>query len=98
MDNNLSDIWDRVAKVLKMQIDEAEYKAWISNLVPVDFDENYFIFEVDNDFIRDRIIKNHIEKINEAFKIVEPKVTQVDIRVNKITFVSNSTLSIVCSF
>ena len=86
MDNNLSDIWDRVAKVLKMQIDEAEYKAWISNLVPVDFDENYFIFEVDNDFIRDRIIKNHIEKINEAFKIVEPKVTQVDIRVNKKRF------------
>ena len=86
MDNNLNDIWDRVTKVIKMQISEADYNTWILNLTPVELDEDYFVFEVDNEFIKDRIIKNYIEKINEAFKIVEPKVTQVDIRVNKKRF------------
>lgn len=86
MDNNLNDIWDRVTKVIKMQISEADYNTWILNLTPVELDEDYFVFEVDNEFIKDRIIKNYIEKINEAFKIVEPKVKKIEIRVNEKRF------------
>ena len=59
MDNNLNDIWDRVTKVIKMQISEADYNTWILNLTPVELDEDYFVFEVDNEFIKDRIIKNY---------------------------------------
>ena len=86
MDNNLNDIWDRVTKVIKMQISEADYNTWILNLTPVELDEDYFVFEVDNEFIKDRIIKNYIEKINEAFKIVEPKVKKIEKRVNEKRF------------
>mgnify|MGYP003613797570 FL=1 len=57
MENNTADIWERAKKVLKMQINDADFNTWILNMSPVDMDDNYFLFEVDNDFIKDRIDK-----------------------------------------
>ena len=83
MENNTADIWDRAKKVLKMQINDADFNTWILNMSPVDMDDNYFLFEVDNDFIKDRIDKTLKESILEAFKIVEPKINKIEIRVEQ---------------
>ena len=83
MENNTADIWERTKKVLKMQIEESEYNSWILNLKPVDMDDNYFLFEVDNLFIKDRIDKTLKEDIIRAFEIVEPKVNKIEIRVEE---------------
>ena len=83
MENNTADIWERTKKVLKMQIEESEYNSWILNLKPVDMDDNYFLFDVDNLFIKDRIDKTLKEDIIRAIEIVEPKVNKIEIRVEE---------------
>ena len=32
MENNTADIWDRAKKVLKMQINDADFNTWILNM------------------------------------------------------------------
>jgi chromosomal replication initiator protein len=83
MENNTADIWERAKKVLKMQIDESDYLSWIQNMKPVDMDDNYFLFEVDNVFIKDRIDKNFKDDIIRAFEIVDPRINKIEIRVEE---------------
>lgn len=57
MDNNLNDIWDRVTKVIKMQISEADYNTWILNLTPVELDEDYFVLKLTMNLLKIELLK-----------------------------------------
>lgn len=66
MNERVSKVWNSVLKFLKDRIAEKDYNAWIVNMSPVDIDEKYFIVEVDNEFMKNRIEGSYSSIINEV--------------------------------
>ncbi|BDU49432.1 chromosomal replication initiator protein DnaA [Haliovirga abyssi] len=62
---NAVEVWKRILKILKWNINETDYNSWMLNVKPIDLTEDKLILEVDNKFIKDRIESKFKEKIIE---------------------------------
>lgn len=83
MSERASKVWNSVLKFLKDRIPEKDYSAWIVNISPVDIDEEYFIVEVDNDFLKNKIEGKYSSTINEVINdilIDEYKVVKIIVK------------------
>ena len=52
---NYQEIWNKTLSILKDNIEETQYKTWISQIIPLSCDSEFFDIQVPSDFFKEYI-------------------------------------------
>lgn len=66
--NNYRDIWNTTLGILKVNIEETQYKTWISQIIPLSLDSEYFDIQVPSDFFKEYIDDHYADLICQALQ------------------------------
>ena len=74
--------WQRISHILKGDLGEAKWKAWIKPLAFEAIDDSLLILRADTSFLRDRVLSNYAEKLRLLAKTEFDGVQAVDVVLN----------------
>ena len=66
--NNYKDIWNTTLEILKVNIEETQYKTWISQIIPLSLNSEYFDIQVPSDFFKEYIDDHYADLICQALQ------------------------------
>ncbi len=83
MKNNEKELWPRIQAVLKAEIGEDAYNAWISNLTFKRIEDGTVLFSSRTPFVRDWVRRHYADRIKDLWIREGQNVFAVDIAVEK---------------
>lgn len=83
MENNEKELWSRIQAVLKAEIGEDAYNAWISNLTFKRIEDGTVLFSARTPFVRDWVRRHYADRIRDLWSREGQNVFGVDIAVEK---------------
>ncbi len=83
MENNEKELWVRIQAVLKAEIGEDAYNAWISNLTFRRIEDGTVLFSARTPFVRDWVRRHYADRIRDLWNREGQNVFGVDIAVEK---------------
>lgn len=83
MENSEKELWVRIQAVLKAEIGEDAYNAWISKLTFKRIEDGTVLFSARTPFVRDWVRRHYADRIRDLWKREGQNVFGVDIAVEK---------------
>jgi len=83
MENSEKELWVRIQAVLKAEIGEDAYNAWISKLTFKRIEDGTVLFSARTPFVRDWVRRHYSDRIRDLWKREGQNVFGVDIAVEK---------------
>ncbi|MHA1544671.1 MAG: DnaA N-terminal domain-containing protein, partial [Alphaproteobacteria bacterium] len=83
MENSEKELWPRIQAVLKAEIGEDAYNAWISNLTFKRIEDGTVLFSSRTPFVRDWVRRHYADRIKDLWIREGQNVFGVDIAVEK---------------
>ncbi len=83
MENSEKELWLRIQAVLKAEIGEDAYNAWISNLTFKRIEDGTVLFSARTPFVRDWVRRHYADRIRDLWNREGQNVFGVDIAVDK---------------
>ena len=65
---NYQEIWNKTLSILKDNIEETQYKTWISQIIPLSCDSEFFDIQVPSDFFKEYIDEHYVDIICSALQ------------------------------
>lgn len=66
--SDYKEIWNNALQIIKVNIEETQYKTWISKIIPLSMDSEYFNIQVPSDFFQEYIDKHYADIIFQALQ------------------------------
>jgi len=83
MTNQQNTEWNRIQSILKAEIGDDAFNAWISNLSFKSIEDGTLLFSARTPFVRDWVRRHYADRIKELWEREGGKVFSVDITVDK---------------
>ena len=75
--------WDRIQSILRAEIGDDAFNAWIRNLNFKSIEDGTVVFSARTPFVRDWVRRHYADRIKELWEREGAKVFSVDITVDK---------------